>query len=193
MELKEVKNQVSYGSNRKVLNDNFATLAQSVANFPVFGHCDFEHAGANLAMTANVEAQILVDGLGPLTITDFWPSDNSLPIYDPTNNRFDLSRSVVGDVFTVRFDALVTTNSANQTFSVYQKFNEGYPDAFTLAFFDATFKSAGTYRVTGELSFFIRDENTRLGFMTFYAKSDGAATLDPAGYFIQIKRKANIV
>jgi hypothetical protein len=80
----------------------------------------------------------------------------------------------------------ITTTAANQTADVNMRFALG-GTPFNIAFSRAQFKTAGTYQLTPQRSFYI-GETVQPDAAEVQFRSDANATLDVRGWFVTVTR-----
>ncbi len=152
---------------------NYSDLATKTTPFAVTG-------GAAAVKVPN-------DGLGVFTIERGLPDDITR-LYNTTTQQFDLTDLKVDDLFTVRFDIVVTTSNNSQEVFVELIFAIGEAGEFTSVI------AQGTKKLSGEIGFF-RD----VGFAAFNTviidapaelriRSDGDCDMVVNGYYMTTTR-----
>ena len=117
--------------------------------------------------------------------SDFAPAGITT-VYDGTVSQFDFTQLAVGDEVMVRVDMEVTTTSVNQTADVDMTFAIG-GTPFDIAFSRSQFKTAGTYQVTPQRSFYI-GESVKPNPAEVRFRSDANATLIVRGWYVSVRR-----
>lgn len=150
------------------------------------GWFDYSHGGGTQAYSATgTFVKVTNNAAGAGTRSDFAPAGVTT-VYDGTVSQFDFTQLSVGDMVTVRVDMNVTTSSANQTADVNMRFAIG-GTPFDLAFSRNQFKTAGTYQVTPERTFFV-GETVHPNPAEVLFRSDATATLTVQGWFVIVQR-----
>lgn len=153
---------------------------------PSFGLYDYNHSGASQSITANNWTQILNDGNGSDTnLTYALP--NKTP-YNTANSNLDFSDLLLGDSVDIRFDGIITTNTANQTVDVRLILDENginYP----LEFIRNTYKNTGTYPLFGSIRVDILNDEIFNGINKIEINTDATAVLVLKGWNIKVNKR----
>lgn len=128
------------------------------------------------------------NGLGVTTNKTYKPPAVG-EIWNTSTNRLDFVGNLEpGDMMDVRLDFTVTTTSANQTIGVSLFLQVGLGSEFELPFVSSKqFKTAGTYRITEYIGFYIGSALTRDNPGRFRIKSDAAATCVVNGFYFKME------
>ena len=153
---------------------------------PNFGLYNYNHGGANQSLTANIWTPIKNDGAGQFTYLDYVMPN--VDIYNTTNNNLDFSDLVLGDSIDIRFDGIITTNTANESVSVRVMLDVGGIDV-PLEFIRNTYKNSGTYPLFGSIRVDMLTEEVRSGVSRLEIMSDASSTLDLNGWNIKVNKR----
>lgn len=119
---------------------------------------------------------------GLVGVTDIWNSGTS---------RFDWSGLTVGDVLCMRVDLTVTTGSANTAIDLALEMAIGDALNFDIpVVIQKNFKTAGTYRVIGEVSFYIGSTAVKNSPAKLKIKADSTgASVVVNGWYTSIAKR----
>lgn len=152
---------------------------------------DATTAGAPIALTTPGTSYALTnDGAGVFTNTSYGLAGLS-NIWNTSTNRFQFNQGgvlSVGDTGSSRIDVSVTTSAANTEIELEMNFAEGTASAYSIPVITKTnFKTAGTYRIVGEIDFYIGNNDTLTAPASVTAKADTAgATVVVNGWYTRV-------
>ena len=180
---------------KEKLNDNFtelygSALTPEVAGDVVLGgwgnYSDLGTATTPLSYTGGSGTiKIPNDGLGAFT------SEASLPtgvssVYNITNQQIDLSDLNIGDIFTIRFDIVVTTSANSQEVDTSIKFGIGSASEFSVTVDHSSKKLTGDIPIFRQVSFAIFSADIRDNPAELMIESANNCTVLVNGYFIPV-------
>ena len=127
---------------------------------------DFNHAGAELILSAGVKTKVLNDGLGQFTNTAY-KIPGRVDTWVPASNHFDWAAAglILGDSVDIRFDFTVVTNGANDDIVIGLDVGVGSPGPYSLEVNRREWRTSGTYAYTTYYGIYMGDTNT-LNFPT---------------------------
>lgn len=153
-----------------------------------FGKYNYDHGGSTQSITASAWTPILNDGAGVNTIlTCAYPD---VDIYDTTTSLFNMSDLDLCSDVDIRFDANVTTTSANQVVRVRVLLAIGVLD-IPLTFISNQFKTAGSNPLFGNIRVDALSELTRINDFRIEIWSDSACTLALNGWNLKVSKKTH--
>jgi hypothetical protein len=125
------------------------------------GFEDYNHAGASQTLTVGTPVKILNDGAGPFTNMSYKIPGRG-DVWDTTNNRFDWTNAgiALGDTVLIRMDFSITSNNANDGFSVDLELAVGSGANYTLNVDYREWRYAGTYNWVVLAEIYMGDTNT---------------------------------
>jgi len=125
------------------------------------GFEDYNHAGSSQALIAGTPVKILNDGAGSFTNKSYKIPGRG-DIWNTTNNQFDWTHAGIafGDTVLIRMDFSVTTNNANDGFSVDLELALGSGANYTLNVDYREWRYAGTYNWVVLAEIYMGDTNT---------------------------------
>ena len=153
---------------------------------PAFGLYNYNHGGGNQSLSANVWNQIVNDGAGQFTYLDY--AMPNVDIYNTNNSNLDFSDLLLGDSIDIRFDGIITTNTANQSVSV-RAMLDFLGINVPLEFIRNNYKVSGTYPLFGSVRIDMLTEEVRSGISRLEIMSDGGSTLDLNGWNIKVNSR----
>lgn len=124
------------------------------------------------------------DGLGAFTFENKLPASVT-SLYNITTQQIDLSDLKVGDMFSIRFDLEVTTNSNSQDVAVSAVFAIGSPSEFIAVIAQGTKKLAGAIGFFREVSFAAFNDDFKDFPAELRIESDDDCTVKVNGYFLK--------
>ena len=129
------------------------------------------------------------DKLGVYTREDYLPF--GVPtLWNSTTNRSDFSTLSVGDVGQVRVDIELVTLSVNTDFEVTLEFGTG-GSVFTIPILNlSSFKTAGTYHLSGVSNYYIGSKDVIDNGFRVRAKADTTCTVTVNGFLINVTKRA---
>ena len=150
-----------------------------------FGKYNYNHNGGTQAITASTWTHVLNDGAGANTIlTCVYPD---VDIYDTTTSLFNMTDLDLCSDVDIRFDANVTTNSANQVVRVRVLLAVGVLD-IPLTFISNQFKTAGSNPLFGDIRVDALSDLTRTNDFRIEIWSDSSCTLDLNGWNLKVSK-----
>ena len=125
------------------------------------GFEDYNHAGSSQALLAGTPVKILNDGAGPFTNMSYKIPGRG-DVWNTTNNHFDWTNAgiALGDTVLIRMDFSVTTNNANDGFSVDLELAVGSGANYTLNVDYREWRYGGTYNWVVLAEIYMGDTNT---------------------------------
>ena len=160
---------------------------EPIQMFGVYNYDDDATGTTPISLTTNTWIHVTNDGAGANTFTSGGLS--GVTPYIVGTGLFDWSDLSLYDTIDIRFDALITTTSANEFVQVRMLLSVGSLD-IPLTFISSQFKSAGTYPLVGSVKVVIYTENVRTTSAKFECKTDGASsTLEVNGWSMQVNKQ----
>ena len=134
--------------------------------------------------TAGTFYQLTNNGLGAQSLSTYaLPSMAS--IWNTSTNVFNLSGMSLGDTVDLRVDIEVTTGSANNVLTLVLELGVG-GTAYQLTIADLNIKTAGTYKITRNVNFYIGNTNTKNFPARLLLKNDTTgSTVKVGGWYIR--------
>lgn len=164
---------------------NNCTVSSDQARIGIMDYNDSATAGTPIAIPGtSTFTDIPNDGLGAFTNKTYKVSGVS-ELWDAGTGLFDWTDLSLGDQVNIRFDATVTTTTANQNVVVQLLMAVGSGGSYGILFIDTTFKSAGTYPLNRFNMVYMGDTTTLNNGAKFQIKSDASATIVVNGWAIQ--------
>lgn len=163
---------------RVKINDNFAEQQ--------FGVWNFNNSLANQSITLNTWTKVNNNGGGANTYLG--GALSGIDIYNTTTYQFDYSDLSLYDSVDIRFDANVTTTSANQEVRVRLLLSVGSLN-IPLTFVDNFYKTVGTYPIFGLIQNHIFTANVQSNPSQIEMFSDASATLQTNGWAIKVTKR----
>lgn len=158
-----------------------------------FHYADLATLTTPLNIVANVPKKLENDTLGDYTIISNAPYGVS-GVWNPATNQLNFTQLSLGDMLVLRVDALIITDSANQTLKCYVKMGLGSLFEFDLILAQAQIKNAGSYPFIAEVNFDLAYEEIIDNPAEIYILSDGNGSIAINGWYIEVIRKnINIV
>lgn len=154
----------------------------------IWDYNDLATASTPIALSViNTDYEMTNDGAGPFTNLAY-----TLPgmpnIWDVATDRFDFDNGGVlnlGDTVDIRFDALITTSSANTRVNFELELGLG-GSPYKLPILTQTIKTAGTYQAARWFGVYMGDVNTLNNPARIVASSDTAGvTVQINGWYIR--------
>jgi len=126
------------------------------------GFEDYNDSGSSQALTSGVYVDLTNNGSGIYTNKDYKLPDGRGDIWDTSNNEFDWSGAglQLGDTVDIRFDVTVTSNGANDAFTLSLDMAHGDAGEYKLEVFDQLLKVSGTHNITNWYSVYMGDTAT---------------------------------
>lgn len=150
-----------------------------------FGIYNYDNSLGTIAMSSSTWTHATNNGAGANTIlTCAYPD---VTPYDTTTSLFDFTDLEPCDSIDFRFDANITTSTANQVVMVRLLLSQGSLN-IPLTFIINTFKNAGTYPLFGSVRGDILSTNVRDNPARFEVWSDASATLDVNGWNLRVHK-----
>lgn len=167
-------------------NDNFTELYD--LKYGVYNYNDNATKTTPISIPSGITTwtHVTNDGLGAVTNTAGGYGD--VTPYDTSTGLFDYSDLDVYDVVNYRFDANITTSSANQVVIVRLLLDDGGLNV-PLTFIREQYKNSGTYPIFGTISSAILSEAVRTGDAKFEIASDGTADLEVNGWQLIVMKR----
>lgn len=157
-----------------------------------YDYNDTATTGTPIAISlANTYYDLTNNTLGPNTQTAYGiPGVTS--IWNSGTNRFNFSGFSIGDTIDLRVDLSVITTSANTAVDVALEVGVGQPGAFLIPItIGENFKTAGTYRLVDNRSFYLGSSLTKDNPARLRIKADGTgASVVVNGWFTRIITRA---
>jgi hypothetical protein len=160
------------------INDNFA--------LPNFGVWNYNNSLASQSIPLNVWTKVNNNGAGASTYLG--GALSGVTIYDTTNYQFDYTDLSLYDSVDIRFDANVTTTSANQEVRVRLLLSVGSLN-IPLTFIDNFYKTVGTYPILGLIQNHIFTNDIKNNPAQFEIHSDANFTLATNGWAIKVNKR----
>lgn len=137
---------------------------------------DLTTATTPIALTvANTQYEMTNDGAGSFTNLTYG-IDGTANIWNTSTNRFDFTGLNLGDTVDVRFDVEYVTTSANTAISLDIELGVGASPYQIALVSEDNKKTAGTYKVVVQMSFYMGDANTRNNPARVLASADTTGT-----------------
>lgn len=178
----------SVRSNFSVAKNEISALQLRDAQIGFMDYGDTATTGSPIAIPGtNTFVDLTNNGLATTTNKLYKPPTVG-EIWNTSTNRLDFVGNLEpGDMVDVRVDFTVTTTSANQIINLSLFLQVGIGTEFELPFVSSKqFKTAGTYRVTEYIGFYIGSAATRDNPGRFRIKSDAAATCVVNGFYFKM-------
>lgn len=178
----------SVRTNFTIARDEISALQLRNAQIGFMDYADTATTGSPIAVAGtNTFTDLTNNGLGVTTNKAYKPPAVG-EIWNTSTNRLNFVGSLKpGDMVDARLDFTVTTTSANQIINVSLFLQVGLGSEFELPFVSSKqFKSAGTYRVTEYIGFYIGSALTRDNPGRFRIKSDASATCVVNGFYFKL-------
>lgn len=184
-EIEELTDPLDPTSRAISLRDLMSLVAKSTNGFQDIN--DLATASTPISGSGSTIYTVTNDGFGsfstlalPTGLTSLWV---------PGTNSFDLSQLSVGDTVGVRFDAVVTTTTANQEVRVYLESNQSPGTPFPTEFINAQFKSAGDHNLNRYSKIYLGSEDVKNNPHQFKFVSDASFDLKVNGFVLFVDRR----
>jgi len=189
-QLHQVKGAASASSGQILVatGTGTATFQDPAFTTTAMGFWDYNDtatAGTPIALTlANTEYQLTNNGLGTNTLKTYrLPSITE--IFNTSTNYFQFTGMQLGDTVDIRVDLEITTGSANNAVELLMEFGVG-ATPYKLTFEQKLFKSAGTYKITVPINFYLGNALTLSNPARLLIKNDTiGSTVKVNGWFVR--------
>ena len=170
----------------------FQTPPFSLVEVGWYDYNDLATQSTPIALTTpGTKYDLTNDKLGPSTNISFG-LDGVTDIWSSVSNRFDFSGLDIGNTLDTRVDVTIITTAANTAVQCEFEFAVGTGSAFPLPIFGPiNFKTAGTYQIVVDRSFYIgsavvRDNPVRIRM----AADTAGATVKVNGWFTRVIKES---
>lgn len=134
--------------------------------------------------TAGTAYRLTNNGAGAQSLASYQLPEMA-SIWNTSTNQFDFNALPLGTMLELRIDIEVASVSANTNLNLYLALGTG-GGAYQVNIDDVYCKSAGTYKVTRNLLFYIGNTNTQANPGVLWIKSDtGSPTVKVHGWYIK--------
>lgn len=164
----------------------FQTPPFTQTSYGFVDYSDTATATTPIALTTvNTSYQLTNNGLGAQTLTTYVvPGTGTW--WNTSTNYFDFSGLSLGDVVDIRADVEVVTGSANTMITMEMELGVG-GTPYKLTLTDVLFKTAGTYKITRSIPFYLGNTNTKDNPARLLMKSDTTgSTVKVLGWYIRV-------
>ena len=143
---------------------------------PLIGWANYINGNTTpIAVPNSTETKLTLDTTAGEAIEDYLPTGIT-SIWNTTNNQIDLSELSVGDMISIRLDAVIETGGNNVDYEFYIKFGIGTASEFSLDMVSSSKAKAGTVKISRFNEVYIGSTDIRDNPAEIYVIIDGTAS-----------------